>query len=1139
MIRLLLAITVAAALVLPAWAADKLKLTAGAEDGFGRLSLAWDGPAAIEAHISNGKLVVTFDRPFEVNVESLAADLPAYLDGAELNADKQGLVIGLLRPVRLRQTASEHMHVIDLVDTAKPGAETAAQLESVGVRGGDHSNFGRLVFDWRKIVAFEIERIGDAVEVIFAEAATLDIGSLGNFPPYGMKGIEVDVADGRARARLQIMPGSRIRHFRSGPKFVLDVLPPVDAPKLAEVRGYEDAKPAPVPPRAPARAEPAPEGAQQLWRPSQPKSGSSFLQVAGGAQAPVGQPTPLVTTPAKAAEAKAGDAKAMVAGGPGAEPAKPAVAQAEAAAKPAAKAEPAADDPASGGQKITYAELEGGAGADLGFEWPAPVPAGAFARGNQLWLVFDRPDVPSLAGIGRREGAVQAAQAMRNNRATIIRLTLADGMHAGLSRDRATWRLAVRPQKVNPAAELAVLSQPYAEDGPRVFVPVIDTGRRVVVFDPEVGDELQVVPLLPSGHGVAQRRRFAEFAVLDSLQGVVVQPFTENLQVLPLRNGVAVAGKEKLHLSAPDVTTLDAGNTELSLAFKGPLLQLRSWRGDPKLSVVERHQRLQRLVARAPAGGRNVARWELARFYTAQGMAPEALAMFGLMQQGEAQLDQDPMFRAMRGIASLKLHRLQAAERDLLHPDLDRFPDIALWRGMLYSAQGKFVDAMRAYAIGTSHLEDLNPAQRELALLGWARAAVGTDDKATFKKAVDAMKGLPPSRRVDGYVNLWQGTLAEADGDLAGALAGYTAAIEADYRPARAEAALAAADVALKLKKIDNAEAIAQLERLHFGWRGDDFEVRLRQRLSQLKVARKDYREGMEQLRQAMINLPSAPGMEEVSLQLKAVFEELFLEGAADALPPVEALALYYEFEELTPVGRKGDKLIGDLAERLASVDLLDRAQRLLEHQIAYRLQGQEKSQAGARLASIYLADKQPDKAIEALDKSRWQLNPVPLQTQRRHLEAKALADSGDVARTLALLGEDGSREAGQIRAEMFWKQREWTQAAGELDKLLGDRWKDEAELDDTARQTVIKLAIARYLSEDDAGLAELRQRYGKKMAEGLESDTFALLTGTIDPSAVAFRELGKKIANLDQVDAFLASYRQNHAGGQEGTAIN
>jgi hypothetical protein len=836
----------------------------------------------------------------------------------------------------------------------------------------------------------------------------------------------------------------------------------------------------------------------------------------------------------------------VVAAASTAAPAKPADEQGKPAddagkAKPVpAKVEVASDEPAAaGGLKITYAELDAGAGADLGFEWPAPVPAGAFVRGRQLWLVFDRPDQPDLLRVGHRGGAVESAQQMRNNRATIIRLTLADGMFASLSRDRATWRLAVRPNAATPAAELAVLSQPYAEEGPRVFVPVVDTGRRVVVFDPEVGDELQVVPLLPSSHGIAQRRRFAEFAVLASLQGVVVQPFIEALQVLPLRNGIAVTGKRELHLSAPDVAALDAGNTELSLAFKGPLLQLRSWRGDPKLPLVERHQRLQRLVARAPAGGRNVARWELARFYTAHGMAPETLALARLMQEGDEQLDQDPAFRAMRGIANLKLARLQEAERDLLHPDLDRFPDVALWRGMLYSAEGRFADAMRVFAVGTRHLEDLTTAQRESALLALARAAVGTDDKPAFERAVRALRGLPRNKRIDGFVSLWQGTLAEADGDLAGALAGYTAAIAAGYRPARAEAALAAADVALKLNKIDVGEAIAQLERLHFGWRGDDFEVRLRQRLAQLKVARKDYREGMEQLRQAMINLPDAPGMTEVSQQLKDVFEDLFLAGKADALPPVEALALYYEFEELTPVGRKGDQLISDLADRLASVDLLDRAGRLLEHQIAYRLQGQEKSRAGARLAAIYLADRQPAKALEALNKSRWRLNPAPLQTQRRHLEAKALADAGEVARTLALLAEDESREAGQIRAEMFWRQREWAQAAAELDNLLGDRWQDEADLDDDERLAVVKLAIARYLGDDADGMADLRRRYGAKMAEGVESDTFALLTGEIDPSSVAFRQLGKKIANLDQVDAFLASYRQRHAPGTQTAAMN
>jgi hypothetical protein len=60
------------------------------------------------------------------------------------------------------------------------------------------------------------------------------------------------------------------------------------------------------------------------------------------------------------------------------------------------------------------------------------------------------------------------------------------------------------------------------------------------------------------------------------------------------------------------------------------------------------------------------------------------------------------------------------------------------------------------------------------------------------------------------------------------------------------------------------------------------------------------------------------------------VFEDLFLSGKADALPAIEALALYYDFSKLTPIGRRGDELIRRLSERLVAVDLLDQASELL-----------------------------------------------------------------------------------------------------------------------------------------------------------------------------------------------------------------
>ena len=39
--------------------------------------------------------------------------------------------------------------------------------------------------------------------------------------------------------------------------------------------------------------------------------------------------------------------------------------------------------------------------------------------------------------------------------------------------------------------------------------------------------------------------------------------------------------------------------------------------------------------------------------------------------------------------------------------------------------------------------------------------------------------------------------------------------------------------------------------------------------------------------------------------------------------------AMFYEFRELTPIGRRGDEMIRRLADRLVAVDLLDQAGEL------------------------------------------------------------------------------------------------------------------------------------------------------------------------------------------------------------------
>ena len=73
---------------------------------------------------------------------------------------------------------------------------------------------------------------------------------------------------------------------------------------------------------------------------------------------------------------------------------------------------------------------------------------------------------------------------------------------------------------------------------------------------------------------------------------------------------------------------------------------------------------------------------------------------------------------------------------------------------------------------------------------------------------------------------------------------------------------------------------------------------------------------------------------------MRSAFEDLFLKGKADKMPPIDALALFYEFIELTPIGPNGDEMIRRMADRLVAVDLARarrHASQLSGHQAARR----------------------------------------------------------------------------------------------------------------------------------------------------------------------------------------------------------
>ena len=273
-------------------------------------------------------------------------------------------------------------------------------------------------------------------------------------------------------------------------------------------------------------------------------------------------------------------------------------------------------------------------------------------------------------------------------------------------------------------------------------------------------------------------------------------------------------------------------------------------------------------------------------------------------------------------------------------------------------------------------------------------------------------------------------------GNFPGAIKAWQEVEKGEHRPSVAKAVLSRTELLLTTKKIKKEDVIKELENLRFSWRGGSFEFSLLRKLGGLYLEVGDYRKGLRTLRTVVSNFRGHPDSIKITEKMGLAFQDLYLNGAADKIPPVRSLALFEEFKELTPSGKDGDKLIQRLADRLAAVDLLEEAAKLLEQQIKFRLEGAEKARVGAQLATIYILDKKPEKALETLRGTNISGQPEAVSRERRLLNARSLIDLKRRTEALVPLEDDESTEADLLRSEIYWGKN-WPKAAKALQRLM------------------------------------------------------------------------------------------------------
>jgi len=787
--------------------------------------------------------------------------------------------------------------------------------------------------------------------------------------------------------------------------------------------------------------------------------------------------------------------------------------------KAAAAPSPSSEARASG--KASVEAQRDSDGLRVTFSFPTATPAALFRRADAVWMVFDTAEAIDVDPIRTKGGSIIAdvtRTAVDKGQAVRFRLNRPQ-MPSLESDDRSrgvSWTLTFADRVQKPPLPLTVVRNITEPALANVSVPLANPGQFHRLVDPDAGDALWVVTAPPPTRGILKRQDFVELSLLESIHGLVVRPNADDVK--------AEVGDDKVTLGRPGGLTLSSADVaaERATAAVKPLFDIDEWQKNRSENFLNR---LDSLIAAAAAANPDQlpqARLDLADFYMAHGMYEEAHAVTNLMLSESKRGSETPAMVMVHAIASILIGHPAQGLKDLASPAIGNGYDSQLWKGLAFAREGKWVEAREKFKNVEFSVAALPSELQRIITMNAMKASLEVKDyagAARRKSDLDVV-GIPDDLKPAAAV--LKGRLAEALGQEKDALDAYhVAAISAD-RQAAAEGELLETLLRQKRGEIGRDEVLKKLELLSMMWRGDSIELKTLFVLSKIYADTGRYADAFAVSRAATRLQPNAPESRQAQDAASALFVQLFLGPKGDEMSPIDALSTFYEYRELTPIGRRGDEMIRRLADRLAGVDLLDQAADLLQYQVDKRLEGAARAQVAARLAMVYLTNRKPDRAIAALRSTRLADLSGELRQQRLLLEARAQSDVGRHDLALDIISNITGREAIRLRSDIYWAARRWREASEQIELYYGDHWRDFTPLNAAEKADIIRAVVGYALAEDAIGLARFREKYAPLMSGDADKLAFDTASKPVATSSAEFAAIARMAASVDTLDGFI-----------------
>lgn len=1082
--------------------------------GHGRIVLEFDTPPKVAVRATDSILVISFDQPISIASEKLTGELPSYVSVVRRDPDGRAIRLALSRTIRPNLMEAGERVFIDLLpeswtglppglpqdvvdDLARRAREAEAKVRDVlrrrmqeerrplAWRVGNLPTLTRLVFEPPANVPVTYKQEGDKAELFFDAALSAEPSRLKSVLPPAVLDVAVDNANAALRLTFTLEPGSDLRGFREDETFVLDFgRPPIDrmSPEIAV--SAPPATNAPIRPASPASS---------LAAPGNPPAPSPAPASAAGSV-----PVPVASAPPAAAPAQTSVPRPV---------------------------QPHAPRQAGPIRPIVSAL---GDGLKIAFPFAGRTAAAAFQRHDEVTLIFDTADLIEPLRAGQIPPTILTGGDVSriSANAVMLRFQLARDALVRLSPEGQGWALTVGDEALTPTDPILVNRTVDSDGRTVVTLPIPDISTVHWIDNPATGERVAVATAHAPSRGVPKLQRFVEFRVLPSAHGVAVQIDADDVVVRPGVDNVTVSRDGGLTLSLARAGT---GDTSVQAAPLALSFEREAWGKLRSGANRERMRELQDAAADASRARKTPARLALARFLIANGFSAEGRGVLQTIEIEDQDFVKDRDYHLWRGLADIQSHRHGDAARWLNHPSLADDPEAILWRAVLDARARRWPAALAGFKRSPDVIEAYSDDLQGRLRIHTTRAAIEMRDFAEAERELERLGQLPLDVIDKDEAQLLRARIDEAVGRPEAAIASYRQIMSTGRRPAAAEAMLSGTRLAMRERAATVNDALAQYETLSVVWRGDEIEIRTLDELGRLYAQAGRWREAFQVSRRANEIFPNHEVSRGLHDETARLFEDLFLTGKSETLSRFDALALYYDFKEYTPPGRRGDEMIRRLTDRMVELDLIDQASDLLQYQVDNRLDGAARATVSARLALLRLMAGKAAQALQTLQASRLPELPAEVKRARMLLEARALSDLSRTDLAVEMLDGETGPEIERLRADIYWQGRRWREAGEAFERILGERWRGRDPLSDKDRLDVLRAAISYGLSDETLSLDRLRGKFAAKMADSEDASTFAFLTAPGSSRTRQFRDVTRTVANADTLMEFLEEYRKRY----------